>query len=53
MKQKLRLTERRYQLDFENVIVSFVVFFLLWVLAAALYTRVAPKSNLLKTTVGL
>jgi hypothetical protein len=39
--------------DFENVLVSFIVFFLLWILAAAAYTRIAPKSNLLKTTVGL
>jgi hypothetical protein len=39
--------------EIENVITSLVVFFLLWVLAAAIYTRVSPKSNLLKTTVGL
>lgn len=40
-------------MDFENVLVSFVVFLLLWLVCAAIYTRLSPRSQLVKQTVGL
>jgi purine-cytosine permease-like protein len=45
--------ERLGWMNFENIITSILVFFLMWLIAAAMYTRLAPKSTLLKQTVGL
>jgi hypothetical protein len=40
-------------MNFENVLTSILVFFLMWLIAAAIYTRLSPRSTLLKSMVGL
>ena len=39
--------------DAENFIVNLFIFFVLFCIAGAIYTRIAPRSRLLQNAVGL
>jgi hypothetical protein len=40
-------------MDAEQVLLFVLLSFIMWMISAAIYTRVAPKSQLIKNTVGL